>query len=120
MMRAISNFGPGYKPPAYHALRGDLLQKAKAKVDSALDVWRYEGKRVTGFVLSSDGWEDVTGKPLINNVLSTPKGAQFVEAVNASGECRSLLCHARLLAGNTHHPLNLWLCCQVTPRMRRT
>jgi hypothetical protein len=85
MMRAIANFGPGYTPPAYNALRGPLLETAKAKVNRLLAVWRNEGKRTTGFVLSSDGWEDVNGRPLINILLSTPKGAHFVEAVNASG-----------------------------------
>lgn len=85
MIRAIANFGPGYKPPGYHALRTNLLERAKAKVDSGLEIWCKIGKESTGFVLSSDGWEDVTGKPLINIVLSTPKGAQFVEAVNATG-----------------------------------
>ena len=120
MMQAISNFGPGYKPPTYHALRGPLLQTAKAKVERALGVWRSEGKRVTGFVLSSDGWEDVTGKPLINILLSTPKGAHFVEAVNASGESMDLLCYARLLASNADHSLSLWLCFQVKPRMQRS
>ena len=56
MVEGISSVG-GYDPPSYNALRGPLLQTAKAKVDSALDIWRGEGKRVTGFVLSSDGWE---------------------------------------------------------------
>lgn len=56
MMRAVSNYGPGYKPPSYRALRGPLLQKAKADLDRDLSVWRDEGKRVTGFVMSSDGW----------------------------------------------------------------
>ena len=86
MVRAICNFGPGYKPPSYNALRTTLLQKAKLNVDSGLAVWRKDGEDGTGFVLSSDGWEDVTGKPLINIVFSTPKGSQFVEAVNATGE----------------------------------
>lgn len=57
MVEGISGV-EGYNPPSYYALRGPLLQTAKAKVDSALDIWRGEGKRVTGFVLSSDGWED--------------------------------------------------------------
>ena len=86
MVRAISNFGPGYKPPTYHALRGPLLQASKANVDRKLETWYGEGKRVTGFVLSSDGWEDTTGKALINILLSTPKGAHMVVAVNTSGK----------------------------------
>ena len=102
MMRAVSNFGAGYKPPTYHALRGPLLQATKAKIDRKLDVWRSEGKRVTGFVISSDGWEDTTGKPLINILLSTPKGAHFVQAVNTSGETAYLLCHACLLTDSRH------------------
>lgn len=138
MMRAVSTFGTGYKPPTYHALRGPLLQTAKVKVESSLDLWRNEGKRVTGFVLSSDGWEDVTGKPLINILLSTPKGPHFVEAVNASGGNTNPLSHLTLLAGNADHRLacvsaamltvflacdnspSLFLCCQVRPRMRHS
>ena len=119
MIRAIANFGPGYKPPSYHALRTDLLQKAKAEVDSDLAVWRKDGLDVTGFVLSSDGWEDVTGKPLINIVLSTPKGSQFVRAVDTTGTSM-LLCHAKLLAGNADSLFIVNLCCQVRQRMQRT
>lgn len=51
-------------------------------------------------VLTSDGWEDVTGKPLINVLLSTPKGAHFVEAKNASGEHVHLLSYASSLASS--------------------
>jgi len=90
MVRAICSFGPGYKPPSYNALRGDLLQRARADVDKLLAIWRLEGIK-TGFVFISDGWEDVTGRPLINILLTTPKGAHFVEAVNASGEHVHLL-----------------------------
>ena len=99
MVRAISNFGAGYRPPSYNALRGELLQKAVANVDRLLDVWRFEGKK-TGFVLTSDGWEDVTGKPLINVLLSTPMGAHFVEAKNASAEHVHLLTYASSLASS--------------------
>ncbi len=67
-------------------LAWSLLETAKAKVDCLLNVWRAEGKRTTGFVLTSDGWEDVSGRPLINILLSTPKGAHFVEAVDTSGD----------------------------------
>ena len=99
MVRAISNFGSGYKPPSYNALRGELLQKAVADVDRLLNVWRFEGTK-TGFVLTSDGWEDVTGKPLINVLLSMPKGAHFVEAKNASGGHIHLLIYASMLASS--------------------
>ncbi|CAL8465691.1 g5227 [Coccomyxa elongata] len=90
---------PGARPRAVQAAVGRRGHRrgpepgahqptAKAKVDSALDIWRGEGKRVTGFVLSSDGWDDVSGRPLINIVLSTPKGAHFEEAINASGHTK--------------------------------
>jgi len=91
MIRAISNSGPG---PGYHALRTHPLQKleAKANLESGLEVWRKNGKEWTGFVLSSDGWDDVTGKALFDIVLSTPKGSKFVEAVNATGTSTLLGC----------------------------
>ena len=120
MMRAVSNFGPGYRPPTYNALRGELLQKARAEVDSTLTIWRNEGKRDTGFVLTSDGWEDVTGKPLINILFSTPKGAHFVEAVNASGGKLNCLTHAVLLAMHHWPYLKPCVCFQGTPRMPHT
>ena len=112
MVRAICNFGPGYKPPSYNALRTELLQKAEVKVDAKLAVWRQDGEEVTGFVLSSDGWEDVTGKPLINIVFSTPKGSYFVEAINATSET-VLLWHAGLYPGNPDHSLTCALYCKV-------
>ena len=84
-VKAVSDFGAGYVPPCYNALRENFLQISKMKMDSWLDVWREEGRRSTSFVLSSDGYEDNSNNALINIVLSTRKGAHFVKAINTAG-----------------------------------
>lgn len=90
-IKAVSDFGSGYVPPSYNTLREDLLKTSKEKVDSVLNVWREEGKRSTGFVLSSDGYDDNSTNPLINILLSTPKGAHFVKAVNCTGKYQEFI-----------------------------
>jgi Protein of unknown function (DUF 659)/hAT family C-terminal dimerisation region len=74
-----------YKNPRRKALAGDMLIQERRLVEKDLDVYK-GGLKDTGCTLSSDGWSDITSKPLINLIVNTPKGEMFLEAVNTSGE----------------------------------
>ena len=43
-----------------------------------------------GQTLVSDGWADSNGKPLINALLVSPGGEQFLEAIDTSGDTKSM------------------------------
>jgi Protein of unknown function (DUF 659) len=77
-----------YGGPSRRAVGGNLLDKEKKRVDLSLAVYR-EGLLTTGCTISSDGWSDITSKPLVNIICNTPKGDMFLEAVDASGQYKN-------------------------------
>lgn len=42
-----------------------------------------------GCTLTSDGWSSTTSRPLLNVLTVTPMGANFLKAVDTSGEVKS-------------------------------
>jgi hypothetical protein len=44
--------------------------------------------RTTGCVLALDGWTDTANRPLINVLRVSPAGAEFLYAVDTTGEVR--------------------------------
>ena len=61
----------------------------QAKERTARDVQQLlEDTSRTGVALCSDGWSDVTNKPLLNVMVVTTKGAIFDSAINAAGEVK--------------------------------
>lgn len=54
-------------------------QKSVAKLTNSL----------FGQTLVSDGWTDATGKPLINVLLISPNGEEFIKAVDTSGNIKN-------------------------------
>lgn len=85
MCEVISNSNVTYKGPSHEAMRSDLLAAVKAKVEEGCKTWFQHAMKVTGFVLTSDGWTDAQSRPLINFMLVTPKGIKFVRALDTSG-----------------------------------
>ena len=47
-------------------------------------------KDLHGHSLVSDGWTDANGKPLINVLLVSPAGEQFLEAIDTSGNTKNM------------------------------
>ncbi len=89
MCEAISKSNVAYRGPAYDAMRTDLLDAVKCRVDNDSQSWSDHGKKVTGFVLGSDGWTDAQSRPLMNFMLVTPRGTKFVRALDTSGNEKS-------------------------------
>lgn len=85
LLRVVSLSKAQYTGPSYNALRTTLLDKAKDRVNQKLKPFLDAGRRVTGFVLLSDGWTDAGGRPFTNYFLATPKGTHFLKAVDMSG-----------------------------------
>ncbi|XP_078170750.1 uncharacterized protein LOC144565013 [Carex rostrata] len=77
MLDAIASFGPGYRGPNFHDLRGYLLEKnieeVKKFVEGFRSVWRE-----TGCTIMADGWTDQRRRTLINFLVQCPKGTVFL------------------------------------------
>lgn len=86
MCAVISTSNVIYKGPSHEAIRSDLLAAVKAKVQEGCDPWWQHALKVTGLVLGSDGWTDAQGIPLLNFLLSSPKGINFLHALDTSGQ----------------------------------
>lgn len=77
-----------YVPPAYNTLRTSLLDDAKQRTKQSLEPWEQRLDE-TGCSVCSDGWSDAASRPLLNMLAVNPKGAQFLTAINTSGEAKS-------------------------------
>ena len=86
MCEVISNSNVTYKGPSHEAMRSALLGAVKAEVEAGCEPWWKHAMKVTGFVLSSDGWTDAQSRPLLNFMLMTPKGIKFLRALDTSGQ----------------------------------
>ena len=64
-------------------------------------------KGLFGQTLVSDGWTDANGKPLINVLLVCPGGEQFLEAIDTSGETKSMAYIAELLGKHINQDVDL-------------
>jgi hypothetical protein len=82
--KMIANFGKGYVPPSSETIRTTLLKRSKERVTGRLrkikDSWKE-----TGCTIISDGWSDMSHRPLINVLVCCPKGVLFFKVVDASG-----------------------------------
>lgn len=85
MCRAISSSHVQYSGPAYNALRNELLDNVKDRVNVATKVWTDHAAQITGYVMVSDGWSDAQNRALINILLVSPKVNKFLQAVDTSG-----------------------------------
>ena len=58
MCEVISESNMTYRGPSCNALRTDLLEAVKKKVEAKSEDWKQHAMQMTGFVLTSDGWTD--------------------------------------------------------------
>jgi hypothetical protein len=87
-VKATAGAGPNYKPPGYEALRTHMLEKKKEDLDRQLDSLLAEEILRSGCTITSDGWTNITNKPLLNVLIITPKGERFLAAVDTSGQIK--------------------------------
>ena len=84
-VKRTSEFGRSYTPPSYHDLRHKLLEDAKVDVQMKLQKRTEESIRKFGATLSIDGWSSVVNRPLINGMLISSAGEEFLGSVDTSG-----------------------------------
>eukprot|EP00253_Pinus_taeda_P004216 PITA_04216 len=82
--KMMAGFGKGYLPPSSETLRTTILKRSKERVTNNLQKIKDSWKE-TGCTILSDGWSDMNHRPLINVLVSCPKGVLFLKAVDASG-----------------------------------
>ncbi|XP_061352114.1 uncharacterized protein LOC133297067 [Gastrolobium bilobum] len=83
MVKSISEYGRGLKPPTYHEVRVSYLKKEVDLVHTSLDKYKLEWKK-TGCTLMSDGWTDGKGRSLTNFLVNSPRGTVFIKSVDTS------------------------------------
>jgi hypothetical protein len=84
MIKAVSGF-EGYELPSSLTFRHRLLNEVYTGVKESIQPI-FDGLKVTGGTIISDGWTDVQGNSLINVLLHTPSKTAFLKAVNTKGE----------------------------------
>jgi Protein of unknown function (DUF 659) len=80
--------GGQYRPPSYDLLGTSLLDNEVNRVKQEAAIMRTDLKHF-GYTLTSDGWTSVQNRPLLNILMVTHKGSEFISAVDTSGEIKS-------------------------------
>ncbi|KAI3956781.1 hypothetical protein MKW92_005599 [Papaver armeniacum] len=97
MLAAVGQFGPNFKGPTYHEVRGRFLNK---KVDAICD-WIEELKvhwKNYGCTIMCDWWTDGRRRTLINFLVNCPKGTVSLKSIDGSAHSKTAeLCHEMLL-----------------------
>lgn len=81
--RAGAASGGTYTPPSYNHVRTTMLDDTKERVKQAVSLSR--GLAGTGLTLVTDGWTSSTNRQLVNMLLVSYEGAEFLFCVDASG-----------------------------------
>jgi hypothetical protein len=92
MVKAIQNTKASYVPPHRHKLtqKDGLLAKETAALKRKQDQLLQQDKDKYGLTIVSDGFTDAARRPLINVVLLSPRGEYFVEAIDTSGQKKTM------------------------------
>ena len=67
-----------------------LLPKLDKELDSNARQLVDKGGKMHGLLFLSDGWESVQTRPIINAIAASPYGQYVVEALDTSGETKSM------------------------------
>ncbi|KAK2977518.1 hypothetical protein RJ640_029402 [Escallonia rubra] len=84
MFDAALAFGPGFKVPYFHDLRGNLLRTLVDEIITYLDEFRPIWE-LYGCSVMSDGWSNRRQEPVINFLIYCPKVTMFLKSIDASG-----------------------------------
>jgi hypothetical protein len=82
-----------YKVPARTTVSGPLLDATVERIKQDLATFDMRTNK-TGCTITSDGWSDAAGNPLVNVLQVNPKGAKFLYAINTTGnrKCAPYIC----------------------------
>ncbi|XP_028077965.1 uncharacterized protein LOC114279882 [Camellia sinensis] len=85
MIEAISQYGPGMKPPTYHEVRVTQLKKEVKHTEDLMKNHKEDCAKY-GCSIMADGWTDKRGRTLINFLVNCLRGTMFVESVSKDGQ----------------------------------
>jgi hypothetical protein len=74
-----------YEPPSYHAMRTTLFEPTKKHVEAEVKKATKQSIEVYGATICTDGWDNVTLRPLMNVMLSCPAGDIFLGSIDTTG-----------------------------------
>ena len=90
LLRAIGSIQCLVRSAGRHQLRGELLTKVGAALQQKLAAAvPPEDLALTGLTLSSDGCDDVCGRPKINVMKNTTHGTEFISCHNTTGQSKT-------------------------------
>ena len=84
-VRATSNAGFDYEPPTYNAMRTTLIEPKKRQITADIETKTSKCIEIYGATICSDGWDNVTHRPLMNVMLVCPAGDVFLGSVDTTG-----------------------------------
>eukprot|EP01018_Ginkgo_biloba_P021118 Gb_25767 [translate_table: standard] len=96
MVHAINNGPKGYKPPGYEKLRTTLIDNEKSGIQKELEPMSSEWPKV-GCSIIMDGWTDRRNSPLLNIMVSCPRGPYFMRVIDFSLKEENAIFQSELL-----------------------
>jgi hypothetical protein len=83
-VRATSLARFDYEPPSYHAMRTTLLEPTKKHVEAEVKKATKQSIEVYGATICTDGWDNLTCRPLMNVMLLCPVGDIFLGSIDTT------------------------------------
>ncbi|TXG66725.1 hypothetical protein EZV62_008000 [Acer yangbiense] len=88
LVKAVGQFGPGFRPPSEYELRETLLNEEVEKTKEALKKHEEEWK-LNGCSIITDAWTDIEGMHIINLCVNCKKGTTFLSSKESSIEAHT-------------------------------
>lgn len=90
MLDKVAAAGPGRKHLGRKRLADVMIPQEKKRVKRAQQEAATLNKELYGQTLVSDGYTDANRRPLVNVLLVSPSGELFMEAIDTSGNTKSM------------------------------
>ena len=87
MIRKVFAAGPSFQPPGYNKMRTTLLDRGVSKMQGLMEGLR-KSWVVYGCSIVMDGWKNIQKRPLLNIIVTSPKGPYFLRAIDCSGKMK--------------------------------
>jgi hypothetical protein len=84
-VRATSLARFDYEPPSYHAMRTTLIEPTKKHVEAEVKKPTKQSIEVYGATICTDGWDNITRRPLMNVMLLCLAGDIFLGSIDTTG-----------------------------------
>jgi hypothetical protein len=84
-VKATSQARFDYDLPSYHAMRTTLIRPRRKHMEEEVKKATKQSIEIYGATICTDGWDNVTHRPLINIMLSCPAGDIFLGSIDTIG-----------------------------------